>query len=85
MIAPANFRAPKMRFVTLDEKRRQWTREHSAFLTWALEQERTGRPLPRIPRKRVDQGGWSATMRTPGGRALVRRWWRRMLAEVAWG
>ncbi len=51
-------------------------RQTSEFLTWALAADRG---LPRIPRRRVDQGGFSALLRQPGVRAMVDRWWSRTL------
>jgi hypothetical protein len=48
----------------------------SAFLTWALAEDRG---LPRIPRRRVDQGGFAPLLRQPGVRQMVDRWWTRTL------
>lgn len=56
--------------------RREMIAETSAFLTWALSGDRG---LPRIPRRRVDQGGFSQFVRQPGVRALIDRWWSRTL------
>jgi len=53
--------------------------ETSAFLSWAL---RERRDLPRIPRRRVDEGGFTAMLRNPGARAAVRHWWRRVLSVL---
>ncbi|MEX0776742.1 MAG: hypothetical protein WD042_13650 [Phycisphaeraceae bacterium] len=50
--------------------------ETSAFLTWALAEERQ---VPRIPCRRVDDGGFEALLARPGARALARRWWGNVL------
>lgn len=47
-----------------------------AFLNWALAEERE---FPRIPRRRVDKGGFTALLREPAARALVNAWWLRVL------
>jgi hypothetical protein len=52
--------------------------ETNAFLSWALAD---GRTLPRIPRRRVDAGGFSELMRRPLARAAVAHWWRRVLKQ----
>lgn len=54
--------------------------ETSAFLSWAL-RERAN--LPRIPRRRLDEGGFTALLRRPGARAAVAHWWGRILERVA--
>ena len=56
--------------------RKEMIAETSAFLTWALAQDRA---LPEIPRRRVDQGGFSQVLTNPAARALVGRWWSRLL------
>lgn len=48
----------------------------SAFLTWALAEDRG---LPRIPRRRVDEGGFSELLKQRAVRAMVDRWWNRTL------
>lgn len=53
--------------------------ETSAFLSWAL---REGRDLPRIPRRRVSDGGFAMLLRMPGGRAAVAGWWNRTLGRL---
>jgi hypothetical protein len=53
--------------------------ETGAFLTWALRE----RPdLPRIPRRRVEEGGFTTLLRMPGARAAVGRWWDSVLERV---
>lgn len=56
--------------------------ETSAFLTWALARQREGQAFPRIPRRRVDQGGFTSLLRQPGARAAVAHWWSRVLGEA---
>lgn len=46
------------------------------FLSWALGSKQ---PLPRIPRKRMNDGGFSAMLRNRGARALVTRFWNNVL------
>ena len=53
--------------------------ETSAFLTWALS---NGRVLPRIPRRRVEAGGFAGLLRRPGARAAVAHWWNRVLEQL---
>lgn len=55
-------------------------KETSAFLTWALAEERN---LPRIPRRRVSKGGFSAFLRQAGSRQAIERWWDQALDVVA--
>ncbi|MBI1335335.1 MAG: hypothetical protein GC164_00055 [Phycisphaera sp.] len=55
-------------------------RETNAFLNWALEENRD---LPRIPRRRVEDGGFVLLMRRDGARAMVDRWWGWMLNSQA--
>jgi len=54
--------------------------ETGAFLTWALAQEGG---VPRIPRRRVDAGGFTELLRRPGAAELVGRFWARSLEWVA--
>jgi hypothetical protein len=60
--------------------REQMIAETSAYLSWALAEDRG---LPRIPRWRVDGGGLAALLEHPGARVLVRGWWGRVLSS-AW-
>jgi hypothetical protein len=53
-------------------------RETNAFLSWSLAKDRG---LPRIARRRVDQGGFGFVLKHPGARAIVRRWWNRVLSD----
>jgi hypothetical protein len=52
--------------------------ETGVFLTWALREDRL---LPRIPRRRVDQGGFTELMRGRMARIVVAHWWRRVLRQ----
>lgn len=53
--------------------------ETSAFLSWALSKDR---PLPRIPRRRVDQGGFGEMMRGPHARKIVVHWWSQAIERL---
>jgi hypothetical protein len=53
--------------------------QHSAFLSWALRHEDE---LPRIPRRRVKDGGFRLMLRRPEARAAVRHWWGRVLRQL---
>lgn len=48
-------------------------REHEVWLNHAL---RSGRRLPRIPRRKVSEGGFSAVTRTESGRRWAEAWWQ---------
>jgi len=55
-------------------------REHERWLNHALRSPRLLRVS--IPRRRVDEGGFSRLMATRAGRAWAERWWARAFAEV---
>ena len=57
--------------------RREMIDETSAFLTWALSQDRG---LPRIPTRLVSKGGFAGFIKHPGAKALVYRWWGKALS-----
>lgn len=61
------------------EARDKMIHETSAWLTWALDNDV---PVPRIPRNRVDRGGFDMLRRVPAARAAVDHWWRRTLDLV---
>ena len=85
MIAPLRPESRRRRpFRTMRERRERMIRETSAFLTWAMRMERQGNPLPRIPRLRVDQGGFSGMLMTAGGRSLIRQWWKINVWDKRW-
>ena len=53
--------------------------EHSAFLTFAM---RTSRRIPRIPRKRADQGGYSGLLKLETGEKHAVRWWTLAITKL---
>jgi hypothetical protein len=59
-------------------------REHSAWLTRMLRDgsARVGRIPPRIPVRRVSEGGFSRLTSTPTGRSRAERWWERTLERL---
>lgn len=54
-------------------------RQLQRWLSAALE---SPTPLPRIPLRRVDRGGFDRLMSTPRGRAAAAAWWERTLERV---
>ena len=60
---------------------RRMIREHSAWLTRMLGRRRT-RGIPRIPVRKVSEGGFSKLMSTPNGRFRAERWWERTLQSL---
>ncbi len=55
------------------------------WLTWALGRggSHESQPtLPRIPVKRVDEGGFEDLLRRPGGARLAEAWWDEALDMV---
>lgn len=69
-------RNSESRYGGLEDIHQKMVDETSEFLTWALSEDRR---LPRIPRKRVDQGGFRELLAVPGAKKLVHRWWNRIL------
>ena len=63
------------------DRRRQMIRQTSAFLTWALAEDRG---LPRISTRRVDHGGFAHLMQQSSARVRVEQWWAEVL-EGNWG
>ena len=63
------------------DHRGQMIRQTSAFLTWALAQDRG---LPRISTRRVDHGGFTHLMQQSSVRVRVEQWWAEILAGN-WG
>ena len=55
--------------------RGQMISDTNKFLSWALHNPDQ---VPRIPRRRVDEGGFSTLLQHPGAKALVQRWWNRV-------
>ncbi|MCC5829426.1 MAG: hypothetical protein JJU36_08260 [Phycisphaeraceae bacterium] len=68
----------KPRASELEDIPRRMAEETSAFLTWALS---GSHDMPRIPRRRVDEGGFGSMLKMPGARRLVYRWWLRVLGD----
>ena len=60
---------------------RRMIREHSAWLTRMLSRPRT-RSVPRIPVRRVSEGGFGSLMSSPAGRHRAERWWERTLHRL---
>lgn len=60
--------------------RREMIRETSAFLSWALAQ---GADMPRIPRRRVSEGGFAGLMQVPGARAAAAAFWERAFSRMS--
>lgn len=55
----------------------QFRRAHERWLTRALA---AARPIPRIPLRRVDRGGFDGLLARPNGRQLAERWWSLAMA-----
>ena len=61
----------------------RWRDEHSAWLTAAMKVlEREKYAFPRIPLRRVDQGGFGPLLSRPRGTKICERWWRRALRTI---
>ncbi len=58
--------------------RRQMVAETEAFLNWAWHRA----DLPRIPRRLVKDGGFTALLRHAGARAAAYHWWQRTLERM---
>ncbi len=72
---PFGFSSPGDRDRLPADARRQMIDETSAFLTWALAEDRG---LPRIPRRAVRGGGFGPlVMSRPLARAVARHFWGR--------
>lgn len=61
---------------SFEQRRQEMIDQTSAFLTWALE---NGVDVPRIPRRPVDEGGFTQLLKLRGAREMVNRWWWRTL------
>lgn len=53
--------------------------ETSAWLSWAI---RNRVEVPRIPRRRVDLGGFTKIINNPGARAAAKQFWVRTFAAL---
>ena len=68
-----------IRYRRQQDARRRAIAETNAFLSWALS---TDQPLPRIPRRRVDRGGFSDLLKRPGSEKVIAYWWTKTLDRV---
>lgn len=64
-----------------------YRRGHGAWLTRALDRgvargPESGHRYPRIPLRKVDDGGFSGLVAKPGGRLLAEMWWTAALDRV---
>jgi len=66
---------------TIEEAGRRARRQHSQYLTRAL-LGFTSTPVPRIPTRRVDKGGFDKVMRDPRGKRVADQW-RRKASDAA--
>lgn len=64
----------------LEEAGARARREHSAWLTKAL---RNGARWPRIPTRKVSQGGFAAMMARQGGPERAEQWWSAAIDRAA--
>ena len=53
--------------------------QHARWLTWAMQSDL---PQPRIPVRKVSDGGFAKLMSSPSGRRRAERWWDRALERV---
>ncbi len=63
----------------LNRKAAAFRRVHERWLDRAI---RSGMDLPRIPLRRVDQGGFDDLLARPRGREVAWRWWRRVFSRL---
>lgn len=63
------------------EARVEMINETSAFLTWAL---RAHEDMPRIPARKVDDGGFNLMMKMPAFRQMVAEFWEKILGALWW-
>jgi len=68
-----------IRWRPVQDARRRAIAETSAFLSWAMS---TDQPLPRIPRRRADRGGFSAMMSRPHSGEILTYWWAQALDRI---
>lgn len=59
--------------------RRRAIAETNAFLSWAM---KSNEPMPRIPRRRVDRGGFSQLLNRPNASSLIAYWWAKTLDKI---
>lgn len=59
--------------------RRRAISETNAFLTWHMQNDA---PVPRIPRRRVDRGGFSQLLSRPNAAGFIAAWWTKTLERI---
>lgn len=59
--------------------RRRAIAETNAFLTWSMQ---NGQDMPRIPRRRVDEGGFSQLLSRPNADGIIACWWAKALDKI---
>ena len=59
--------------------RRRAIAETNAFLSWAMKNDE---PMPRIPRRRVDRGGFADLLNRPNAAGIIACWWGKALDRV---
>jgi len=62
------------------DARRRAIAETNAFLSWAM--KNPDQPVPRIPRRRIDRGGFSELLRRPNATTIVACWWAKALDKI---
>jgi hypothetical protein len=62
-----------------EEAGERFRREHERWLEFVVS---TGAPVPRIPVRRMDEGGFDALLARPRGREVARRWWELAFART---
>lgn len=61
------------------DARRRAIAETNAFLSWAMKNQE---PMPRIPRRRMDRGGFTELLRRPNAATIVACWWAKALDRI---
>lgn len=59
--------------------RRRAIAETNAFLSIAM---RSDQPMPRIPRRRVDRGGFADLLNRPNANGIIACWWAKALNRI---
>jgi len=59
--------------------RRRAIAETNAFLSMAM---RNDQPMPRIPRRRVDRGGFAELLSRPNASGIIACWWAKALDRI---